>query len=163
MLDAAHRIAASTPFGFLTTGVVVGRLSCRLVQHLEVGEGCEITVATSTGTRKARAMVEDPHVLHAVFDPATSAAATLRSTVSLDTDVQRKESLWRADLAAFFPGGHTSDDIVLVTMHPYEVEVWSVVDGLTPPPYGLSSVSTRLVDGHWSPPAGTHPDGGAVQ
>lgn len=158
-ITAARRIANAATYGFFTTAA--DGIQTRLVQHLEVTDDCGITFSTGPTTRKAASVRVNSSVSYAVYDPETLAAATIYGATHLDTDLGRRMALWDDSLAPFFPEGPDADGFVLVTIVPTRIEVWSLPDELAPPPFGLSSATTRRANDSWSEVTGTHPDAGS--
>ena len=154
---AARRILAAGPWGFLTTEDPPVRT--RVVQHLEVTDDLTITFSTGPHTRKAESIRRKPAVIYAALDPVTGGAVSVHGQATLDDDPTERQRLWIDDLAPFFPAGPTGDGFVLVRIVPLRIEVWSVVDDMSPPPFGLSSLATGRSDPDdaWSGPTGTHP------
>lgn len=155
VVTAARRITLAANYGFFTT--TAGGIQTRLVQHLDVSDGCRITFGTGPHTRKAASVGADPKVSYAAYDPETGAAATIYGDARLVDDLDRRTELWVDSLAPFFPDGPASGGFVLVTIDPRRIEVWSMPDGLAPAPFGLSSCSTEQTGGTWLDVVGTHP------
>lgn len=154
-MTAARRIAHAADYGFFTTAAP--GIQTRLVQHLEITEGCSVTFSTGPSTRKAASVRAQSAVSYAVYDNDSRAAATIYGDAHLDDDLERRRGLWVDSLAPFFPGGPTSDGFVLVTIEAKRIEVWSIPDGLAPEPLGLSSAATERTGEAWSEMTGTHP------
>ena len=154
---AARRILAAGPWGFVTT--TESPVRTRVVQHLEVSDELTITFSTGPDTRKAQSIRRDPNVIYSALDSATGSAVAIHGTATLIDDLHERQKLWIDDLAPFFPNGPTDDGFVLVRIVPNRVEVWSLEDGLTPPPFGLSSMFTDRTEpgDSWTDPTGTHP------
>ncbi len=161
VIEAARRVVRHSTYGWITTGPVDADppVTTRVVQRLEVTADLEIAFGTSPRTRKAEEIRSNPHVVWSSLDPDRGAAVAVYGTARLNEDPARARALWRDDLLAYFPGGATGGDFVVVEIEPTRAEVWSFADGIHPLPMGLSSAVAVRSDGVWADAPDTFPDG----
>ena len=137
VMAAARRVLTTVPYGFITT-VGETRPSVRMVGQLGIDEDLRVTFATGRHTRKAAELRADPTAVYAAADLASGAAVCLYGTARVDDDPNLRRSAWRPELATYFPAGPEGAELVIVTLEPDRVEVWSKRDRI-PADQGLAS------------------------
>lgn len=156
IVDAARRVLAAAPYGFITTIGPAGP-SVRLVQHLSVGADLRVVFGTGRHTRKAAELRANPSAVYAAADPATRAAVSLYGEGVIDEDLDHRRAEWIPGFARWFPGGPEEPGFILVSITPSRIEVWSAHDQVHPDPPALSSAVAIRTGTGWAGPAATHP------
>lgn len=146
VLRAGLDIARGAEFTFLITSGTGDVPSARLMQPFPPSDEFTVWLGTSPASRKAAELRANPAATLAYQAADGTGYVSVRGVASLVTDVEARAAHWREDWQAFFPGGPTGDDYVLVQVVAHELEVVDFARGVTPPPYGLKS-ATIVRDG----------------
>ncbi|MDF5758058.1 pyridoxamine 5'-phosphate oxidase family protein [Spongiactinospora sp. TRM90649] len=142
--ELAVRLLRSNPYGFLTTVGADGRPNSRLVEHLAVDDDATVWIGTSPRSRKVADIRRRPDVTYAVEDRSAFAYVSLAARAEPVEDLAERVARWSPGHEAFFPGGPSGDDYVLIRLRPVRVEVMDFTNRVHPDPYGLMPASVEL-------------------
>ena len=94
-----------------------------MVAAASIEPDLRVCILTSPGTRKVAEISRDKRATMAFSDNKGEGYATLIGHAQLVDDPVRKNSLWKLEYGAFFPGGPGGSDSVLIEFVPHRIEV----------------------------------------
>ena len=123
VLDAALSTIKAEQYGFFITLDESGQPQARLVAAAGVEPDLRVWILTSPETWKVAEINRDKRATMAFSDNKGEGYATLIGHARLIDDRVRKNSLWKLEYGAFFPGGPEGSDSVLIEFAPHRIEV----------------------------------------
>jgi general stress protein 26 len=138
----------ANPYGMLVTVSDAGAPHARLVQHLAVDDDAALWIGTSPRSRKVVDIAANPRVTYTVEDRTRFAYAALSGTAALLADEASRQTYWREELRAFFPGGPAGGDFVVIKISSVRAELVDFAGAVHPDPFGLApAVAAHNGDG----------------
>jgi general stress protein 26 len=149
LLKAAYATIQATRFCSLMTVGESGQINARTMENLHPEEDLTIWIATSSKSRKLRDIQQNNQVTLIFLYTDENAYVTLLGVAHIETDLARREQLWREEWEAFFPGGPQSDDYMALRIEPQQVEVMNFARHVAPEPFGLQPAVLVRTEDEW--------------
>jgi general stress protein 26 len=83
------------------------------------------------------------------LDSSENAYVTLLGVAHIETELARRQQLWREEWEAFFPAGPQSDEYVALRIEPLQVEVMNFARHVAPEPFGLQPAVLMHTNDEW--------------
>jgi len=115
-------------FGMLTSRGADGALYAQplTAQNRDIDEDATLYFFISKSGEPYTRLVTDPAVNVSFADPGADSYVSLAGTARFVEDAHRKHALWSPLAKAWFPGGPTDPDLVLLAVHITQAEYWDV-------------------------------------
>ena len=130
ILAAARDVMETARYSTLVTIGPDGQPQARIVDPFAPDSALTIWIGTRPVTRKAADIRRDPRVTLLYFNAPALEYVTVLGTATLVTDSAARAQHWKAEWAAFYPGGPGSDEYLLIRVRPTRLEVVSPRHGL---------------------------------
>jgi general stress protein 26 len=154
LLKAAYATIQATRFCSLMTLSASGQINARTMENLQPEEDLTIWLATSSTSRKMYDIQQNNQVTLTFLDTGENAYVTLVGLAHVETELARRQQLWREEWEAFFPAGPQSDNYVALRIEPQQVEVMNFARHVAPEPFGLQPAVLVRADDEWRTVAG---------
>lgn len=115
-------------FGMLTSRDGNGALYAHplTVQNRDIDEDATLYFFIAKSGEPHARLQADKAVNVSFADPGADSYVSLAGTAQFVDDTRRKEELWSPLAKAWFPGGPTDPDLVLLAVHIAQAEYWHV-------------------------------------
>lgn len=115
-------------FGMLTSRDGNGALYAHplTVQNRDIDEDATLYFFIAKSGEPHARLQADKAVNVSFADPGADSYVSLAGTAQFVDDARRKEELWSPLAKAWFPGGPTDPDLVLLAVHIAQAEYWHV-------------------------------------
>lgn len=151
MVALALQTMRAVQYAFLITWSSGAEPHARLMQPFPPEDDLTVWFGASPRSRKVRDVTDNPKVLVTYQHDAESAYLSLYGSAVVVDDLAERQRRWMETWSAFFIGGPTGDDYVLLRVTPYRLELMNFAHGVTPPPFGLQYANlVRADDGSWA-------------
>lgn len=150
LVALALQTMRAVQYAFLITLGSSGEPHARLMQPFPPEDDLTIWFGASPRSRKVRDIADNPRVLVTYQQDAENAYLVVYGTAVVVDDLAERQRRWMDAWSAFFVGGPTGDDYVLLRVTPDRLEQMNFAKGVTPPPYGLQYANLVRGEGGWT-------------
>jgi general stress protein 26 len=147
LLRVARKLVDDTTYCVGATEAEAGGVSARILQPMKVQDDWTINVITNLRCRKVRE-IERSGRLTLLYQSADGRSyASLSGPAQVVEDRELKRAIWSPAHNRWNPGGPEDPSTVFVRLRTQRIELWSVLESITPEPAGYSAaVLTRDAD-----------------
>lgn len=125
VLEAARETMEAARYCFLITVDDTGQPQARVMDPFLPDDDMTVWMGTNVHTRKVRQIRDDSRATLAYYDATSMGYVTLVGAALMVDDPEERRKYWKPDWEAFYPGGPSSDDYVLIEFSPSRIEVMS--------------------------------------
>ncbi len=134
-IQVARESMTEARYCFLITLDDLGQPQARLMDAFEPEADMTVWMATGANTRKVRQLRHDPRATLAYDIGGGNGYVTLVGRVRLVDDPEERSRRWKPGWEAFYPGGPTDSDYLLLKFTPSRIELMNISRGIAAGPF----------------------------